>query len=386
MPGFTRERGKPRAGSLLVVAGEGSGDAMAAPVVARLGAARCFGLGGPALRAAGVELVADLRNVAEMGVGGVLRRGPQIAWASSRLLWAIRDRKPQAALLVGYSEFNARLGPALRRRGIRVLWYGPPQVWAWRSNRAWNLADAADTLAVLLPFEEALWRSHGASAEYVGHPALERTAAGRADVRLRYDLTPTAEYVALLPGSRTSEVRRLLEPMLDAANLLRAERGAMDARVLLAPALPPDVVQWAAARAAYAGVPVTCAPAADILPAFNIALVASGTATLECALAGVPPVITYRVGPISARIAKALLEVDHVGLPNIVLGRSVFPELLQEQVEPANLARAALELLDSHAGAQRCADVRAALEAPLGGPVHQSPSERVAGLLRLWLT
>jgi hypothetical protein len=168
-------RRKSSDAGVLVVAGEGSGDAMAAPVVRQLGVP-AFGLGGTALGAVGMELVSDLSRTAAMGVGAVLVRAPLLIDAGRRLLSEARRRKPRAALLVGFSEFNAWLGPRLRKLGMRVLWYSPPQIWAWRGGRADTLRDACDRMAVILPFEEELWRAHGADAHYVGHPSLERLA------------------------------------------------------------------------------------------------------------------------------------------------------------------------------------------------------------------
>jgi lipid-A-disaccharide synthase len=372
--------------SLLVVAGEASGDAMAAPVVARLGA-NAFGLGGPALAAARVELVAHLTTTAVMGFGAVARRAPRIARVAVQLLHEARRRRPRAALLVGYSEFNAWLGPRLRALGTRVLWYGAPQIWAWRSGRAARLRRACDRMALVLPFEEVLWRAHGVDARYVGHPALERSAGDRATVRARLGLTPYAECVAVLPGSRPHEVRRHLEPMLAAIALLRSERGAIDARVVVASSLDAGCGTWVRRRAAAAGVETFAGPPAAMLCAFDVALVKSGTATLECALAEVAPVIVYRAGPISALLAKHLLRVQQVGLPNLVLGESVFPELLQERVTADDLAFEAQRLLDDRAETtERCRRVALALRAGLPSASNEPrPSERVARMMRPWL-
>ena len=380
----------PGSRALLVVAGEPSGDAMAAPVVSRLGVPS-FGMGGPALRDAGLERLVDLSRVSAMGFGGVLARAPAIVRAGLCLLRAARQRRPRAALLVGYSEFNAWLGPRLRRLGIRVLWFSPPQIWAWRSARGPALRRACDRMALILPFEEPLWRALGADAHYVGHPAMEHAPEPRAVVRERIGLTPWAECIAVLPGSRPAEVSAHLVPMLDAVLALREERGALDARVILAPALPPRSARWAAEVARAKGVPLLSGwPAAEALPAFNIALASSGTVTLESALAGVPPVIVYRTGKSGAFIARRLVSVESIGLPNIVLGERAFVELLQDAVTAEAMAHEARRLLD--AGDQACVPCRrvretlqAALElgpAPVPG---DGPSARVARLLAPWL-
>jgi lipid-A-disaccharide synthase len=262
----------PRA-ELLVVAGEASGDEMAASVVERL-RVPAFGLGGDRLAAAGVELVAHVRNVSSMGAFPVLRRSLCIAGALGGLIQRLRRHRPSAALLVGFSELNARLGPMLRRRSVPVLWYCPPQVWAWRAARVRTLARACDRMAVVLPFEEPLWRDAGARATYVGHPAFDPVAArtDRAQASMRR--------VALLPGSRDAEVRRHLPMMLEAV----AQR-AVHAELVLAESLSAQAARWAREEAATLGVPVSAGLARAALAGCDAALATSGTATLECVAA-----------------------------------------------------------------------------------------------------
>jgi lipid-A-disaccharide synthase len=383
--------------TLLVVAGEASGDAMAAPVVARLSTSS-FGIGGRALRAVGTELSADLSNFTAMGLGAVVMRSPAIGKALVEIARQVRRRRPRAALLVGYSEFNAHLGPWLRGQGIPVLWYGAPQIWAWRPGRAPAIAAACDRMAVILPFEQELWRTHGVDAHYVGHPVLERAPSARADVRERFGLTPYAEYVAVLPGSRPHEIEEHIEPMAAAVGRVRAERGALDARLVLAPSLDGKTSDYAKRVAQGHGISVLQTQALDVLPAFDVALAASGTVTLECAAAGVPPVVVYKSGAITHFFAKRLVQVKEIALPNIVLGRLVFPELLQERVTPELIAEQCTRLLEQHAEfVEQCRLVRSRLlsslpEGPkasrhsvVSAPLAERPSERVARLIAPWL-
>ena len=368
-----------RAAELLVVAGEASGDAMASRVIARL-ATPAFGLGGNALAGAGVELTGHLSKLTAMGVGAVLGRAPELVASVAKLWIEVERRRPRAALLVGFSELNAWLGTRLRRLGTRVLWYGPPQIWAWRAGRADALRRACDRMAVVLPFEEQLWRRHGVDAHYVGHPALECVAGPSDGLRERLGMTPYADYVALLPGSRPHEVRRHLVPMLGAVDLLRKERGALDARVIVASSLPSPSAEWIAHTAARAGVAVLECDAASVLSAFDVALAASGTVTLECALAEVPPVVGYRVGPLSAFVAARTLRVSDIALPNLLLGERVFPELVQEAMTAEAMAEEAERLLEQRpVFAARCRDVRRILE------TDGSASEQVARLMERWL-
>lgn len=364
---------------VLVVAGEASGDLAAARVVRALPAGtRTFGMGGEALRDAGCELVADLRDVTAMGLGGVARRGLHVARAMCALRRAASRRQPSAALLVNYTEFNLRLARAVDAPAVL---YGAPQIWAWRPARAASIAQAVSRIAVMFPFEEPLWREAGARVTYVGHPATEAHVRPRDDARRALGLTERAEAIAILPGSRPHEVRRLLGEMLTAFARLRRDRGAIDARVLLAPSLDRTTRRRAEAAAREAGVSTVAVDARDglaaHLAAFDAALVASGTASLECALCGVPPVVAYRVDRLTALAARALLQTPHVALPNVLLGRRAFAELLQGEATAQRMAREIARVLDAPEAAQRdAASVREMLT--LSGP---SPSRRVAALL-----
>ncbi|MCA9586371.1 MAG: lipid-A-disaccharide synthase [Myxococcales bacterium] len=365
-------------GPLLVVAGEASGDLAAAPVVRRR--ADAFGMGGDALRAAGCEIVADVRDSTAMGLGGVSARALGILRAWRSITREARRRRPAAALLVNYTEFNIRLARELRRLGTRVVFYGAPQVWAWRPGRARHIAPLVDHMAVMFPFEEALWRAAGAPTTWVGHHALEAPRPPRAAARDRLGLSTHAEAVAILPGSRPHEVRRLLPPMLAALADVRAARGTVEARVLLAPSLDRATAASATAQAARAGVEAVLAGSSGIaahLAAFDVALTASGTASLECVISGTPPVIAYRVDLVTELAARALLKTPHVGLPNIVLGRRAFAELLQRDATAARMAEEVSRVLDAPEAARAdAAEVvrRLTREGP-------PPSARVADLL-----
>jgi len=366
--------------TLLVVAGEASGDRAAAAVVRRLPSIRVFGLGGPALASCGVELASDLRASTALGVGEVLTRAWAVAQAWRALTRAIRARRPRAALLVDYTEFNARLAARLRGDGVPVVWYGAPQIWAWRSKRAASFRNRVDRMAVMLPFEAPLWRASGVDAQYVGHPALEGPRLGRSAARGTMGMTPYAAAVAILPGSRPHEVRRLLEPMLEGYERVRADRASVDARVLVAPSLDEPTRLWVsqvcAARRVLSFEVDPHTGALAMLPAFEASLCASGTASLEAALARAVPVVAYRVGLSTELAARALLSTAHVALPNVLLGRKAFPELLQRDVTPSRIASALADVLDrreSFVGA--CDEV----EAALGG--ERNPSTAVARML-----
>lgn len=369
---------------LLVVSGEASGDRAAAAVLERLGHPPAFGLGGAASASAGVDLVGDIREWTALGVTETAMRGGRILAAWRAVSRAARTRAPRAALLVNYTEFNARLAPRLHARGVRVLWYGAPQVWAWRARRASTLRPAIDRMAVMLPFEERLWREAGVDAHYVGHPALEVSRLDRAAAREVLGLTPFASTIALMPGSRPHEVRSLLAPFLEAYGTVMADRASVDARVLVASSLDAATRAWAKRQCETRNVgAVDVDPrvgAGALLPAFDVALCASGTASLEAALARAIPVVAYRVGLATELTARALMKVQHVALPNVLLGRRAFPELLQREASAARISLALADALDHRAA--RVADCDA-VEASLGD--GHTPSAHVARMLAPWL-
>jgi lipid-A-disaccharide synthase len=370
--------------SLLVVAGEASGDRAAAAVVARLEGARVFGLGGPALSSVGIDLVGDIRESTALGIGEAAVRAGSVRRAGRGVVRAARTRRPVAALLVNYSEFNTRLAPVLHDAGIRVLWYGAPQVWAWRPRRVESLRRSVDRMAVMLPFEEALWRRAGVDAHYVGHPALETARLDRDTARLALGMTPFAAAVAVLPGSRPHEVRRLLVPMLDAYERVRADRASVDARVLLAPSLDESTRGWAQElclerRVASFDVDPHLG-AMNVLPAFDVSLCASGTASLAAALAHAVPIVAYRVGLATELTARLLVRTPHVALANVLLGRRAFAELLQRDVRADRLASALADALDQRPELlTACNEV----ETLLGS--ERAPSLTVARMLSPWL-
>lgn len=342
---------------ILVVAGEPSGDRLIGEVLRARGE-RAIGIGGDAIGAAGGELVAHVADLGAMGTTDVARGGLAIGIALARLARVVRKVRPRRAILASWSTANGRLAPLLRARGIDVTWIGPPEVWAWRASRAPRLARAVDRMIVLLPFEETIWRDAGADAHFLGHPAID-ALVDRDAVRARLGLRAPA--VAVMPGSRRAEIERLLPSFLEAA------RG-FDARILVAPSLPRSLRE--AVRAAGPSVDVDPRTGATaLLSGFDAALVASGTASLEAAIAGAPPVIAYRLDPLSHALARRLVRSPHVGLPNVVLARAgqapVFEEILQD-VSPSRL-RAALErTLGDPPRAAACAAVAAAFGADHG--------------------
>jgi lipid-A-disaccharide synthase len=325
---------------MFISAGEVSGDQIAASVVGELCRRRpdlrFYGAGGPAMARVGVEIRHPIEGLAVTG----LTEATRALGAVSRLLadtWReIARRRPAIGILVDYPGANLRLAAMLKRRGIPVLYYVAPQRWAWLPNRASRLSRVIDCLAVTLPFEEAWFRNRGVRAEYVGHPSIERGSARISACavarRIGLDRRPV---LAILPGSRRGEVDRHLPLLRRAAAWLPEVQGVVGV-------LPGAHTE----RCASLAPELPRLGAQEVFAVADVALCCSGTATLEAALANVPTAVFYRLSPLSATLARRLLTVRQVALPNILLDAQVMPELLQREMTPQGLAAVVRRLLD----------------------------------------
>lgn len=354
---------------VLLVAGEASGDLHGAALVTQLRARRpdlqVAGIGGPRLRAAGMQVLVDTAHVATMGFTETFGTLGRLVSAYRTLVRTLDTARPDLVVLVDYPEFNLRLAKQAHRRGIPVFYFVAPQVWAWRKGRIRTIADRVDKLAAVFPFEPAVYNSTGrALAEFVGHPLLDvvHPSRGREATRARYGLAAERPVLALLPGSRTTEVGLLFGAMCEAAARLAAE--GWQPIVALAESLGA-----AALESALGGRPVPLPIAHNdtynVVAAADAAIVASGTATVETALLGCPMVIVYRLAPLTYWIARRLVDVPFIGMPNIILQRSMFPELIQDAVTPAAMVDAVRDVHRRHAEITAAlAELRAALGTP----------------------
>lgn len=332
---------------VLLVAGEASGDLHGAALVRalrrRAPTLEISGIGGEHLQAAGMRLLVDMASVATMGFVETFGTLSRLVRAYRRLVRFLDEERPQLVILIDYPEFNFRIARQAKRRGIPIFYFIGPQVWAWRRGRVRTLRRLVDRMAVVFPFEPPLYndgRSDGRSlAEFIGHPLLDVVAPTRsgAETRARYGLDPDRPVLALLPGSRQKEVGYLLRPLVAAAEILAAE--GWQPILALAPGLSPDVLTDAAGGSPP-GFPLAQGDTYNVIAAADAAVVASGTATLETALLGCPMVIVYRMAPLTYWLARRLVQVDWIGMPNIILQRSVFPELIQAEATPEAIAAA----------------------------------------------
>ncbi|MFN2432272.1 MAG: lipid-A-disaccharide synthase [Gemmatimonadota bacterium] len=340
---------------LFVSAGEVSGDRYAADVVEELSAAgspwRVEGLGGPRMARAGVRLRAGLDQLAVMGFVEVARRLPSFVRLRRAVVASWRRDPPDAVLLVDYPGLNLRLARDARRLGLRTLYYITPSVWAWNERRIETLRAAVDRLFVILPFEERFFRERGLTASYVGHPlAREATLPRRREpFLLEVGLDPAAEVLALLPGSRSQELRALARTFLRAGRVAQARSGAP---LQLAFGVATEELAHELVALVGEAVHVIVGRTPDLLAAAGAAITKPGTVTVEAALLGTPIVVGYRTGPLTLWLARRLVRVQHMAMVNILRGRAVVPELLQAAATPEALATHALELLD-RSGARR---------------------------------
>ena len=359
----------PRVKNVLLVAGEASGDMHGADLVAALRArvpgVRVRGIGGVKLRQVGMETIIDATTVATMGLVEARERLGAV-WRAYRTMRAlVRDEHPDLVILIDFAEFNLALAGVAHRHGVRVLYYISPQVWAWRRGRIRKIARRVDRLAVVFPFEASLYAEAGVRADFVGHPLLDRVRPTRdRDVTLTaHGLDPTKRLVALLPGSRSKEMHLLLPVLAEAAARLTA-RG--DCQCVLALA---DTLSEADVAGTMQGRPLPARIVAgdtyNLVHASDVVLVASGTATLETALLERPMVIVYRVTPLTYALARRLVSVPFIGMPNLIAGRTIVPELIQDDVTPDRVVAEATRFLDDpgYAAATRAAlaEVRHAL-------------------------
>ncbi len=328
---------------LLIVAGEASADLHAARALEALRALRpgihAFGVGGPLLRAAGLEALHPAEAISVMGLAEVIPRLPRILGILRDLGREAERRRPRAALLVDLPDFNLRLARRLRRLGVKVVYYISPTVWAWRPGRARKIAQVVDRMLCILPFEERFYEGTGVPARFVGHPLADRPAPGpAAGYRVELGLDPARTTVALVPGSRVTELARIFPPMLEAAEVLRVRHPDVQFVVPVAPTLRRD--QLAPYVAAHAGLDVRLVEArADLaVGASDGALVKSGTSTLEAGLMLRPMVVVYKLSWLSWIVARLLVKLVHVSLVNLLAGRGVVPELLQGDATPARMA------------------------------------------------
>jgi lipid-A-disaccharide synthase len=368
--------------SIMIVTGEASGDHHGALLLQalkrRVPGLRCCGIGGDELRQAGMRLLYHNHALAVVGAIEVLAHAPHILRAFRALRREITTAPPDLIIFIDYPDFNLRMAAFASRRGVPVLYYISPQIWAWRQGRAKKIARIVDTMAVIFPFEVPFYKKVGANVHCVGHPLMDQPVAllSRTEALQRFGLKDTWPIIGLLPGSRAGEIKRLLPPMLGAAERIRTRYPDAQFIIPAAPGVSRERIN-AEADAVQAPVHVVSGNFQDAVNCCDIALVASGTATLQTALLGKPMIIVYRISPLTYLLGRMLIRVPYIGLVNIIAGSLVAPELIQHDATAGRIAEEALALLKDDGRRSKIQQQLAAVKQALGGP---GASERVAEL------
>lgn len=368
---------------VMIISGEASGDLHGANLVREMlrvdPGIRFFGIGGDRMREAGVEILVHSSEMAVVGLTEVFAKVGVILRARKLLKDALRYDAPGLVILIDYPEFNLYVARHAKRRGCTVFYYISPQVWAWRKNRVFTIARLVDRMAVILPFEEDVYVDVDLDVRFVGHPLLDvvKRRYLQDEALDRFGLEPRMRTVALVPGSRPGEIERILPEMLRAAEILAARYGDIQFVLPRASSLERGAIEQFTGRAAV-DVSVVDDDTYDVIGVADIAVVTSGTATLETALLEVPMVIVYRVSPLSYAIGRMAVRIDHIGLANIIAGRTIVPELIQGDATGEKIAREVGDLLDDGERLTRMrADLRA-VRKRLGEPGAAARAARLA--------
>jgi lipid-A-disaccharide synthase len=334
--------------------GEASGDLHGAELIRRLREvqpeASFTGMGGPAMEAEGMNVRYSMKLISLVGITEILGGLPRILLLLRRIRRTLEEVRPRAIILVDCPEFNFRIARMARDLGIPVYYYISPQIWAWRSGRVKFLREHVRRVICILPFEKDFYERHGMAVDYVGHPLMDVLPLERLDA-----MTVDENLVGLLPGSRNKEVSTLLPEFAGAARLLRRNHPDLRYVIVRAPGMERErlLALW------DSDIPVEIVEPDSRYETFRsckLILAASGTVTLETALIGTPVVVAYQVSPLSALVARLLVHVDHISLPNLIAGRKIYPEFIQERAQARHLAKAAAAWLDepdAYAGVKR---------------------------------
>jgi lipid-A-disaccharide synthase len=334
---------------VLISSGEASGELYGAELLTALrglhdGSVECYGMGGERMKAAGCELLVEAKDVAIVGLFEVLSHLPSLYRRFHRLLDEVDRRRPDVAVLIDFPDWNLRLARELHRRGIPVVYYVSPQLWAWRRGRIRQVQKYVREMLVIFPFEREFYLKHGVEAEFVGHPLSELAppTITRDDFAARWGLDASKQWIALLPGSRRKELRLNLPAIVGAAQCLGAEFE------YVMPVASTLDAGWVREQVALCGGEINihlCDDARAALMHSRVGVVASGTATVEAALIGTPFVMVYRLAGLTWTLGRHLVKLPHYGMVNLVAGRRVVPELIQDGFTPETVEREVRRLL-----------------------------------------
>ena len=367
---------------ILLVAGEVSGDLHGAHLMEAIQRIdpeiQFFGLGGESLKKRGMRLLYHSHSLSVVGITEVILKLRSVLTVLRGLKESMDRERPNLIILIDLPDFNLRLAKIAHRKGIPVLYYISPQVWAWRPKRVKLIAKWVKKMVVFFPFEVSLYEGAGVDVEWVGHPLLDmvKPALSKEAAIQRLGLDPGRRIISLLPGSRIHEVRRLLPSLLASTQFLHKEMPELQFIIPLAPGLSMrSLSPWI--KNSPLPVKVVEGFAYDVMNLSDLLITASGTATLEGAILGKPMVIIYKVSWLSYWIGRALIQVDHIGLINLVVGKEIAPELIQDEVNPHRIAEEALRILRDPILSQRMTESMGEVRQSLGEPGAAQRAARI---------
>lgn len=348
---------------ILISAGEASGDIHAAAVTAAIKKlepnAEVFGMGGEALRNAGGEVLFDIKEHGVMGFAEIICKLPALFRLRNNFVKVMEERKPDCLVVVDYPGFNMKIAKIAHEKGIPVVSYISPSAWAWHKSRAKKVAQIVDKVAAIFPFEYDVYHEAGADTVFVGHPLLDivKPSMLRKEAEAFAGKREGRKLILLMPGSRLMEIEKMLPTLLLAAKVLQQRMPEVDFTMPRAGTIPLELLESKIKKAGLE-VKITEGHNYDLFSVADLALATSGTVTLEAALCGLGSVIVYRTSAINAFIARRVINIPNIGLPNIVAGKQVLPELLQEDFTPEKVAQAAIDLLQPERNAQMKRDLK----------------------------
>ena len=333
----------------MIVAGEASGDQHGAKLVAemrRSNPAIFFcGIGGKAMASAGVRILVDTADLTVVGITEVIAKLPVVYRSLAVAKKLLQSLKPDLLILIDFPDFNLRVAATARKLGIPVLYYISPQIWAWRRGRVKKIGKLVSHMAVILPFEADFYSAHGIPVTFVGHPLLDRITGEEEDDAAEDSAEHTL--IGLLPGSREVEIKRLLPVMLDAAERMHRQDPRLKFAVSVAPTVERKMLEaMIKGRGGDGSISLSEIPVERLFGMCRLVVAASGTVTLQAAIAGTPMVIIYKVSQISYWLGRALIRVDHIGMINLIAGRRLVPELIQDQATATNISDQVFGLLN----------------------------------------
>ncbi|MBN1365584.1 MAG: lipid-A-disaccharide synthase [Syntrophaceae bacterium] len=359
--------------TVMIIAGEASGDLHGANLVREMLKINSdlifYGIGGKKLREEGVEVLADASEMAVVGLTEVVSKLRNILKIMAMMKKSLDERQPDLVILIDYPDFNLSIAKAAGKRGIKILYYISPQVWAWRSGRVEKIKKLVSKMAVILPFEVDFYAAHGFTVNYVGHPLRDmvKTAFTQSQARIHFGLSENKTTIGLVPGSRTAEISRLLPEMLRAIQIISPKISDVQCILPLADTMEEKNVKEIIDSFGL-NVEIVSGQTYDVIACCDLAIVTSGTATLETGLLGVPMIIVYKVSPFSALIGRMIIRQQHIGLVNIIAGKMIVPELIQSDASGVGIAEETLSILKNGERRQEMIKELKAIQTMLGEP------------------